>query len=100
MYALLSMHGVKGLPATCYYWPLMQQDSMVKARSFSALVKPQMVVVHSLISSPFTVGAEIIYIHVHKDNLPARRLYDHIGFKVYSHLISLLFWIFHLAIEL
>jgi hypothetical protein len=28
------------------------------------------------------VGAENIYIHVHKDNLPARRLYDHIGFKV------------------
>ncbi|KQK23346.1 uncharacterized protein LOC100839034 [Brachypodium distachyon] len=27
-------------------------------------------------------GAESIYIHVHKDNLPARRLYDHIGFKM------------------
>uniref|UniRef100_A0A453IWS6 N-acetyltransferase domain-containing protein n=1 Tax=Aegilops tauschii subsp. strangulata TaxID=200361 RepID=A0A453IWS6_AEGTS len=27
-------------------------------------------------------GAESIYIHVHKDNLPARRLYDHVGFKM------------------
>uniref|UniRef100_A0ACD5WSJ2 Uncharacterized protein n=1 Tax=Avena sativa TaxID=4498 RepID=A0ACD5WSJ2_AVESA len=27
-------------------------------------------------------GAESIYIHVHKDNLPARKLYDHIGFKM------------------
>lgn len=27
-------------------------------------------------------GAENIYIHVHKDNLPAWRLYDQIGFKV------------------
>lgn len=27
-------------------------------------------------------GAENIYIHVHKDNLPARRLYDEIGFKM------------------
>jgi RimJ/RimL family protein N-acetyltransferase len=28
-------------------------------------------------------GAEEVYIHVHKDNLPARRLYDQIGFRVY-----------------
>ncbi|AQL09309.1 Acyl-CoA N-acyltransferase (NAT) superfamily protein [Zea mays] len=27
-------------------------------------------------------GAENIYIHVHKDNLPAWRLYDQIGFKI------------------
>ncbi|KAJ1298557.1 hypothetical protein BS78_01G462500 [Paspalum vaginatum] len=30
-------------------------------------------------------GAENIYIHVHKDNLPARRLYDQIGFKMVDH---------------
>jgi ribosomal protein S18 acetylase RimI-like enzyme len=27
-------------------------------------------------------GAEEVYIHVHKDNLPARRLYDQIGFRM------------------
>ncbi|GJN40547.1 hypothetical protein PR202_gb29777 [Eleusine coracana subsp. coracana] len=27
-------------------------------------------------------GAQNIYIHVHKDNLPAWRLYDQIGFKM------------------
>ncbi|XP_015689705.1 uncharacterized protein LOC102706542 isoform X3 [Oryza brachyantha] len=27
-------------------------------------------------------GAEDVYIHVHKDNLPARRLYDQIGFRM------------------
>uniref|UniRef100_A0A453IWV5 N-acetyltransferase domain-containing protein n=1 Tax=Aegilops tauschii subsp. strangulata TaxID=200361 RepID=A0A453IWV5_AEGTS len=53
-----------------------------KALGLSGIVKPQIIVVHLLIPSPLIVGAESIYIHVHKDNLPARRLYDHVGFKM------------------
>ncbi|KAF7050523.1 hypothetical protein CFC21_058880 [Triticum aestivum] len=59
-----------------------------KALGLSGIVKPQIIVVHPLIPSPLIVGAESIYIHVHKDNLPARRLYDHVGFKVYMIFIS------------
>lgn len=54
-----------------------------KSLGLSGIVKPQIILVHPLISTPLIVGAESIYIHVHKDNLPARRLYDHVGFKVY-----------------
>uniref|UniRef100_A0A453IWW8 N-acetyltransferase domain-containing protein n=1 Tax=Aegilops tauschii subsp. strangulata TaxID=200361 RepID=A0A453IWW8_AEGTS len=45
-------------------------------------------------------GAESIYIHVHKDNLPARRLYDHVGFKVYIIFFAKKLSFFHLVIKL
>ncbi|KAF7055443.1 hypothetical protein CFC21_062967 [Triticum aestivum] len=71
-----------------------------KALGLSGIVKPQIIVVHLLIPSPLIVGAESIYIHVHKDNLPARRLYDHVGFKVYIIFFSKKLSFFHLVIKL
>lgn len=46
-----------------------------------------------------TAGAENIYIHVHKDNLPAWRLYDKIGFKVYGLFVVCFILIFFCKIN-
>lgn len=60
----------------------MLQDSTVqKTLSYSRIAYPKWKCMIRWYLQPVT-GAENIYIHVHKDNLPAWRLYDQIGFKV------------------
>nr|CAB3496911.1 unnamed protein product [Digitaria exilis] len=48
-------------------------------------LEDQLFIVESISQISRNLGAENIYIHVHKDNLPAWRLYDKIGFKMVDH---------------
>ena len=49
--------------------------------------------------SNLIAGAENIYIHVHKDNLPAWSLYNQIGFKVYALFVVSWILIFFLKLQ-